>query len=191
MSRAVLYLLRGWAHEPPTDTLLLRFAEDFTGLAPGALDTEAICRTDAGKPYYKTLPLEVSVSHTGRLFAALITEQKTGSIGLDVQYMRTVDLNGIAQRFFTEDECAYVEKTGEEGFYRIWTRKEALTKYLGLPLARTLKSASLAAADGLAGAVCGVRFEEMMIDSNVLAAIALRADCKVDLCSKEMNEKLF
>jgi phosphopantetheinyl transferase len=191
MSIAVLYLLRGWHHEPPTDTLLRRCAEDFLQLPPGELAAAAVTRTEHGKPGFADLPVEVSVSHTGRLFAALIQEKSAGPVGLDIQYKRAVDHERLSARFFTEEEHKYVLNEGKDGFFRLWTRKEALTKWRGLPLAATLRHESLVLEGELTEAIGNVRFIEPKIDNDVCTCIAVQADRKVELCSKEMNEKQF
>ena len=89
-----------------TDDLLRWLCEDFLQMPPGTFRDAQVLRTEHGKPYLPDLPVEVSVSHTGRLFAALIAEEGVGPVGLDVQSMRTASYEKIARRFFKEEEYA-------------------------------------------------------------------------------------
>lgn len=189
MSTAVLYVLQ--QHSKKTDDLIRWLCEDFLQMPPGILRDETVLRTEHGKPYLPGLPVEVSVSHTGRLFAALVAEEEAGPVGLDVQSMRTAPFERIAQRFFTEEEYDYVRQTGKEGFYRLWTRKEALTKYWGLPLLDTCGKQSLVDEKGNIEAPEGILFRELYLDPQILAAMAWQADRMVELCRKEMNEKQY
>lgn len=189
MSRAVLYLYRN--RQGATDELLCRCAEEYLNLAHGTIGTERIRRSAFGKPVFPDLPLEVSVSHTGSLLAVLAVSRQDGPVGLDIQLAREAAYQQLAERFFTDDEYRYVVKTCQSGFYRLWTRKEALTKYLGVPLARTLKTAPLATEDGLTEQYGEIRFIELPIEENIFGAAAVPADSKVDLCRKEMNEKQY
>ena len=94
------------------------------------IEDPIIERTDRGKPYEKEGRRYFSVSHTGDVFGCLTSK---GNVGLDIQHMRGVDSEGIAKRFFTEDEISYLMDNSDDmsAFYLIWTRKEALAKYTG------------------------------------------------------------
>ncbi len=186
---AVLYLLRQYSKK--TDDLLRWLCEDFLQTPPGTLRDAQVLRTEHGKPYFPDLPLEVSVSHTGRLFAALIAEDGVGPVGLDVQSMRTAPYEKIARRFFTEEEYDYVLRHGKNEFYRLWTRKEALTKYWGLPLLETAGKRPLVDAENIIDDLDGVKLTEFKLNTDIMAAAAWQADRMVELCSREMNEKLF
>ncbi len=189
MMIAVLYLLRQYSKK--TNDLLRWLCEDYFQMPPGTLRDAQVLRTEHGKPYLPDLPVEVSVSHTGRLFAALIAEEGVGPVGLDVQSMRDAQYEKIAQRFFTEEEYNYVLQHDKKGFYQLWTRKEALTKYWGLPLLETAGDRSLVDAAGILDTSEGIRLTELHLETDIMAAAAWHADRMVELCSKEMNEKLF
>lgn len=98
-----------------------------TGCAPGNTSRE-ILRTERGKPYFKDLPFRFSVSHTGNLWVCLIDTQ---DVGVDVQKIRKCRSDKIAERYYTPDERQYIHERGEDGFFQIWTRKEAYVKYTG------------------------------------------------------------
>lgn len=100
-----------------------------------------IRRMPGGKPYFQDIPLEFSVSHTGSLWVCLIADG-TAPVGVDIQAVRSCRRDSIAARYYTEDEQEYVRRTGEDGFFQIWTRKEAYVKYTGEGLSRQLASFS-------------------------------------------------
>ena len=51
---------------------------------------------------------------------------------MDLQENRLCRQDAIAARYFTDAEAEYVKQDGISGFYRIWTRREALAKFTGL-----------------------------------------------------------
>lgn len=174
-----------------TEEQLARCADDYLQQKPGTIPSTAVTRSGYGKPLLAGYPVECSVSHTGDVFAAVLQSKESGPVGLDIQAERPADCLKIAKRYFQEEEYLYVVKTGPAGFYRVWTRKEALTKYLGLPLGQTLSKYSVATSEGLPAQLCGVHFIDFEISSGIPAAIAVKAGCTVDLCRKEMNEKQY
>lgn len=93
-----------------------------------------------GKPYLMDAEgFHYNISHSGPW---VVIAYGGTPVGVDVQQPRSQGLEGIAQRFFTEDEQSYV-KTHEDGFFRIWTAKESYLKYLGAGLTRPLKGFSV------------------------------------------------
>lgn len=52
-------------------------------------------------------------------------------IGIDIELMKERDYLKIAKRHFSEKEIEMIEKGNKNTFYRLWTAKEAYTKYLG------------------------------------------------------------
>ena len=83
-----------------------------------------------GKPYLIGFPaIHFNVSHTRNAIVVGFSEQP---IGVDVEKITKRDEN-IEYRFFTKNECDYILscENQDKGFYEVWTRKEAYTKYLG------------------------------------------------------------
>ncbi len=96
----------------------------------------ALHRDSKGKPYLvrkssgqREPGIHFSISHSGGLWACVISDCPCG---FDLQQRRPANYELLAKRFFSPRECAYVEAAGAEGFYEIWTRREALAKYTGL-----------------------------------------------------------
>ncbi len=94
-----------------------------------------------GKPYIVGEPIHYNISHSGQ-YVVLVTGKS--EIGVDIQECKAVKAESLAKRFFTkqEQEVIYVSDLGEDGkkareeqvFYKIWCRKEAYGKYLGVGL---------------------------------------------------------
>lgn len=102
-------------------------------------DTLAILRTGDGKPYFRDSDIFFSVSHTGPYFGCLIGKHQAG---LDIQIERDVKMgtSAIAERYFTDSECDYIDDHGDDGFFDIWVRKEAYIKFLGITLGDSLSN---------------------------------------------------
>jgi 4'-phosphopantetheinyl transferase len=79
----------------------------------------------AGEP-----PLCFNLSHSGESILYALT--RAGAVGADVERFRPgVDWRGLAGRFFAPEEAASLWRAGaagRAGFYRLWTRKEAMAK---------------------------------------------------------------
>lgn len=82
-----------------------------------------------GKPY---LPegLHFNLSHSGNLAALAVYD---APVGIDLQELSDTVPHGVAARYFTEAETAWIAQCPER-FYRVWTRKESVVKALGLGL---------------------------------------------------------
>lgn len=105
-----------------------------------------ILRTPKGKPYFKDVPLEFSVSHTGGLWVCLIDRSP---VGVDIQEIRKCQREKIARRYYTPDEQEYAAAMGEAGFFQIWARKEAYVKYTGEGLNEDIKFFSTLKSDNV------------------------------------------
>ncbi len=89
-----------------------------------------------GKPYIKGEPIHYNISHSAQYVVLVTADSK---VGVDIQEKKTVYMEAIAKRFFTDKERLAVEtcideKMLEDMFYHIWCRKEAYGKYLGVGL---------------------------------------------------------
>lgn len=103
-----------------------------------------ILRQPGGKPVLEpNRGICFSVSHTGDVFACVIAEmEETSSVGLDIQQSRNMDVQKLALRFYTEEENQWLN-SNPEGFFRLWTRKEAYAKYTGAGLVSVLEKTSV------------------------------------------------
>lgn len=88
-----------------------------------------------GKPVLQDEPnLHFSISYRAGCAALAIA---TRPVGIDVERLRDrVDAAGIARRFFTSAEQAWLASSKDpQAFYLLWTRKEALVKAAGVGIA--------------------------------------------------------
>ncbi len=114
-------------------------------------------RGASGKPFLVDHPgLFFNVSHSEDL--ALYAVTRTGEVGIDVERRRRVpDYASIARCAFDDAEKAALLGCPPAGrdvvFHRIWTRKEALLKAMGLGL-EALADAHAASAGHAASAWC-------------------------------------
>lgn len=87
-------------------------------------------------------PLAFNLTHSRDL--ALCAVSELGEVGVDLEGVRPLkDAARLAQRHFSPEEFrrwAALESSGRlDGFYRVWTRKEALLKAAGVGLSRPLE----------------------------------------------------
>ena len=85
----------------------------------------ALKKGEHGKPYIEGFSC-FSISHSGGIWAVLVADRECG---LDIQLSRKCDMKAISSRWFAPEDAANI--TGEDAFFRVWTRREALTKALG------------------------------------------------------------
>jgi 4'-phosphopantetheinyl transferase len=96
-----------------------------------------------GKPFLPDDAARFNVSHSGDV--ALVALSRRHECGIDVEQFRaTPDLDAIAERFFSRQECdALRQFQGPlriDAFFRCWTRKEAVVKATGIGLSLSLQS---------------------------------------------------
>ena len=81
------------------------------------------------KPFFPHLPIEFSVSHSKDYWVCLFSDSPCG---IDIQEMRDGKYLSIAERFYSEKQVDYVKRLDREGFYDIWTIREAFGKMTGI-----------------------------------------------------------
>ena len=90
-----------------------------------------------GRPYFLERACDFSITHTqNHVFCALTAaEEPSVRIGIDAENLGRPDfsnLDEMASRWFGENEQkVFFASPTKETFLRIWTRKEAYSKYLG------------------------------------------------------------
>lgn len=162
----------GKSRQEETEALIRRCIRQYGEEEGLALKPETpIVREAKGKPRFSSGFPEFSVSHTGSLWVCLMGNQ---TVGVDVQKIRKCSMNAIARRYYTPDEQQYAADMGAEGFFRIWTRKEAYAKFTAqglneeLRFFSTLKESGLVFSDlflmeGVKGACCMKEKSELWI----------------------------
>lgn len=82
---------------------------------------------------------------------ALYAIARVRRVGIDVEHIREIrEARGIARRYFTTAEAAQLEAAEPLGaaFLRLWTRKEAVIKAVGVGLSMPLNCFDLSAVPG-------------------------------------------
>ena len=86
-----------------------------------------------GKPEIPALaPLGFNLSHSGRMVACVWAEEE---VGVDIQQISRVR-ESVARRYYSEEEKSLLESASnrEEMFHLLWSRREAVVKFLGTGL---------------------------------------------------------
>ena len=93
--------------------------------------------SEHGKPYAKGLDVHFSISHSGDTVVCAVSDKE---IGIDIEKIRKIN-PGSSQKFASEAEKNYID-THENGFFEIWTLKEAYFKCIGTGLGPDIKNVS-------------------------------------------------
>lgn len=102
-------------------------------------------KNEQGKPNLKGYSdFNFNLSHSGDFVVCAVDDKP---IGIDIEKIKSIDYNGIAQSFFSKDEYDFISKgdlqTQVDKFYEIWTLKESYIKTDGRGLTIPLKSFSI------------------------------------------------
>ena len=100
-----------------------------------------IQKGEHGKPFFPSLPLHFSLSHSDAFVACALSDYE---IGLDVQ-KNSVYNEPLARRFFSPAEQRYIRECSDHNaaFTEIWCLKESYIKATGEGLSRPLSDFSL------------------------------------------------
>ncbi len=89
----------------------------------------SIMRDDKGKPFFDDNSCYFSISHSREYWVCVFSKNQ---VGIDIQYRKSFGNELlIARRFFSNEDALMVESKGTDSFYELWTRREALGKFLG------------------------------------------------------------
>lgn len=86
-----------------------------------------LLKNEYGKPCFSGFPdIHFNISHTEKAILVAVSDE---NVGVDIEKI-TNARNGVAQKYFTDDEKQYCQ--GQDArFFEIWTKKEAYAKYTG------------------------------------------------------------
>ncbi len=133
-----------------------------TGITPKRDQKIIIERTKEGKPYFRNLPVYFSISHSGDICVIVFSRS---DVGIDIEEVREINKDKISERYFTAEEADYLKiNNTREDFYRVWTRKEAYAKLVGVPLLRIMKRLNTVEDNNLPAQVRNMTFKEVYIE---------------------------
>jgi 4'-phosphopantetheinyl transferase len=155
--------------------VLRRAAAGCLSVDPVQLRVDRRCRrcgAQHGKPRLPEHPeLDVSVAHTGK--QVVVALARGPRIGVDVERIRDVDVDGLARSAFASDEAAELAAmpAGErtQAFFRLWTRKESIVKALGVGITNDFAGASAAST--------GASLHELTCTAGYVATLAILGRC--------------
>ena len=81
--------------------------------------------SENGRPYFKDFDADISISHSETQVAVAISDSIYTSVGVDIEDIKSIP---IPTRFLTENEKKLLENGTP--YLEIWTKKEALFKFL-------------------------------------------------------------
>lgn len=151
-----------------------RILSEYVGCSPHALRWE---NGAAGKPWldHAGAP-EFNLSHSGPLLALAVSVH--GEVGIDVELVEPIsDLGRLAVEMFTAGELEQFHALPRDrrlvAFYRCWTMKEALLKFLGQGLRIPLKDVRLDLQMDEAPSLLGVTSTDWSMESCRLGGIPI------------------
>lgn len=114
-----------------------------------------VYKDENGRPLTNREDLWVSASHTGEWVFCAFSEEP---VGIDAQIVTKVrNRERLVERFFTEEEAAWLSDREEEAFFDLWSRKEAFAKYTGRGIAYGLHRIQTVEGGAPAEKIGGVR----------------------------------
>lgn len=116
------------------DHLCRKSVSEFCGVLPEKIE---FFKNESGKPFAKNLPVHFSISHSGNMVVCAVSDKE---IGIDIEKIKPFNPKA-AEKFATEKELDYINST-KNGFFEIWTLKEAYFKCIGTGLGADIKSVS-------------------------------------------------
>ncbi|TCL57582.1 4'-phosphopantetheinyl transferase [Kineothrix alysoides] len=145
-------------------------------------DEIKITENEYGKPFVSECgKIYFNVSHSGDWVVCVINNSV---VGIDVQEIESIELS-IAERFFTKEENDYLLslKVNDrlQGFYDIWSLKEAYIKALGIGFSMPLNKFSVVKSED------GFKVKETSDTEFYFKQYPIDKEYKLSVCSKKNN----
>ena len=126
-----------------------------------------------GRPYFEDLDIDISLSHTDAYVACAVSDKKNSRVGIDIETKSVSDdeAKKIARRFFSvgEQNIFNTSENARQTFLEIWTKKEALKKYLD-------DSSPLLSLDTCAPEKYGVEFVTRTLPNGIVSVCVRRGE---------------
>ncbi len=114
------------------DHLCRKAISEFCDVVPERIE---FGKNEFGKPFAKNLPIHFSISHSNNMVICAVADKE---IGIDIEKIRPIKPKA-AEKFATETELEYIA-SNQNGFFEIWTLKEAYFKCIGTGLGADIKN---------------------------------------------------
>ena len=142
-----------------------------------------IVRSEFGKPMFDRGGIHFSVSHSENLWVCLMAREP---VGVDIQKnKKSARWHKVSKRFFTQEETAFVEKKGQDAFWKIWVMKEAYIKYLGTTLATGIGNYSMVSSGELCKEINGTTLQPIEIGQGIYGACAYAG--REEICIRKLT----
>lgn len=114
------------------DHIKRKALSDYCGVDPSNIRFGV---SEKGKPYAADLNVHFNVSHSAGIVVCAVSDKE---IGIDIEKIKPINPEA-AKKFACPDEIDYIV-SHENGFFEIWTLKEAYFKCIGSGLGSNIKS---------------------------------------------------
>ena len=125
-----------------------------------------------GSPYFQNLNAEISISHSQTHVAIAVSDSRNTTVGVDIE---DITSKPISTRFLTENEKSLAINATE--FINIWTKKEALFKFLKNGYTPFIHL------DSTTPEIYGAQFSTMQIENSILTICTKRNE-KIEIIQK-------
>ncbi|NXY95064.1 4'-phosphopantetheinyl transferase superfamily protein [Streptomyces sp. BR123] len=136
-----------------------------------------LCGQPHGRPVVRDSPLHFSLSHSGGLCLLAFAP---ASVGVDIEVVPALEVAEDVGGALHPQETAELSRLRAEHrpahFARVWARKEAYLKGLGVGLGRSMALDYLGAGPEEVAQVPGWTIEDVAVDDGYAAAVALQAE---------------
>ena len=125
----------------------------------GDKERAALDYSSSGRPRFSGLQKDISISHCDSYAAVALSDAWREWVGIDIEDLARE--SSASARFLTENECRAFE--AGTSFVEIWTKKEALFKFLKSDTAPFIHL------DSTRPDLCGAKLQAHRLDSVVLS----------------------
>ena len=119
------------------DHISRKAISDFCGITEQSIEFHL---SEYGKPFVKDIDIHFSISHSGDYAVCAVSDKE---IGIDIEKIKEINPKA-ARKFACENEQNYID-SHTDGFFEIWTLKEAYFKCIGTGLGTDIKNVSFSA----------------------------------------------
>lgn len=116
------------------DYLRKKAIADYCGIAQEKIEFDISIK---GKPLVKNLDVHFNISHSSGYVVCAVSDKE---IGIDIEKIREINPRA-AEKFASPQEIEYI-RNSKNGFFEIWTLKEAYFKCIGTGLGADIKKVS-------------------------------------------------